>query len=243
MASIDRGPPAALLGVAQVHPQQVAGEQGRLLAALPGLDLEDDVAVVVGVARDEQPAQRAPRPRRAAPRARAPPRRTTASSAASSRAAAEVVARPLPRVVGGDGRGQRGIPLVQRARRGPGRRAPPGRPAAPRGRRARRRALRGLEHGGLLRLGSAGGGRRATTKRRPPTTEGRGTGASGELLGGLLAVAGLEPGHAATGVEDLLLARVERVALRADVGGILPDVAVLRVVNVLPQVQVTVVST
>jgi hypothetical protein len=45
------------LGVAQVHPQQVAGEEGRLLAALTRLDLEDDVAVVVGVARDEQAAQ------------------------------------------------------------------------------------------------------------------------------------------------------------------------------------------
>ena len=38
------------------------------------------------------------------------------------------------------------------------------------------------------------------------------------LGGGLLAVARLEPGHAATGVEDLLLARVERVAGAADVG-------------------------
>src|SRR5665809_127061 len=41
-----------------------------------------------------------------------------------------------------------------------------------------------------------------------------------DLLGllGLLAVARLEAGDAATGVEDLLLAGVERVALRADVG-------------------------
>jgi hypothetical protein len=39
------------------------------------------------------------------------------------------------------------------------------------------------------------------------------------LLGsGSLAEAGLEAGHAATGVEDLLLARVERVALGADLG-------------------------
>src|SRR5215213_1578921 len=36
--------------------------------------------------------------------------------------------------------------------------------------------------------------------------------------GVLLAVAGLEPGHAAAGVHDLLLARVERVAVAADVG-------------------------
>src|ERR1700722_5687579 len=33
-----------------------------------------------------------------------------------------------------------------------------------------------------------------------------------------LAEAGLEPGHAAAGVEDLLLARVERVAGRAHIG-------------------------
>src|ERR1700722_8928521 len=55
----------------------------------------------------------------------------------------------------------------------------------------------------------------------------RHTGASGKLLlAGLagsaldlaLAEAGLEAGHAAAGVEDLLLARVERVAIRAHVG-------------------------
>ena len=51
------GPPAATLGVAQVHPQQVAGEQRRLLAALARLDLEDHVPVVVGVARHQQHPQ------------------------------------------------------------------------------------------------------------------------------------------------------------------------------------------
>src|SRR6202000_1890981 len=52
--------------------------------------------------------------------------------------------------------------------------------------------------------------------------------AAGGLLAaaarGLLAEAALEPGDAATGVQDLLLARVERVASRADVG---VDLAVL----------------
>src|SRR5258708_32084329 len=47
-------------------------------------------------------------------------------------------------------------------------------------------------------------------------------GATLTLLGararGLLAEPALEPGHAAAGVEDLLLAGVERVAARADVG-------------------------
>src|SRR6478672_7734323 len=45
-----------------------------------------------------------------------------------------------------------------------------------------------------------------------------GTGARDQLLLGSLGVAGLEAGDAAAGVEDLLLAGVERVALRAHVG-------------------------
>src|SRR5690606_36555974 len=52
------------------------------------------------------------------------------------------------------------------------------------------------------------------TTTAPAAPEGA-TGA-GEVL--LLAVALLEPGHAAAGVEDVLLARVERVAGRADIG-------------------------
>jgi len=50
-ASMTSVAPASALGVAHVHPRQVAGEQGRLLAALTGLDLDDDVLVVHGVAR------------------------------------------------------------------------------------------------------------------------------------------------------------------------------------------------
>src|SRR5688500_13063513 len=50
-------------------------------------------------------------------------------------------------------------------------------------------------------------------RRRPLRTEW--VGAESKLL---LAVALLEPGHAAAGVEDLLLARVERVAGRAHLG-------------------------
>ena len=73
----DLGPPAAPLGVPQVHPQQVAGEQGGLLAALAGLDLEDHVAVVVGVARHAAGGAAARGPRRAAPRAPAARRRRT----------------------------------------------------------------------------------------------------------------------------------------------------------------------
>ena len=48
------GRPALPLGVAQVHPQQVAGEQRRLVAALARLDLEDDVLAVVGVLGQQQ---------------------------------------------------------------------------------------------------------------------------------------------------------------------------------------------
>src|ERR1700753_2372514 len=43
-------------------------------------------------------------------------------------------------------------------------------------------------------------------------------GLTGSALDLALAEAGLEPGHAAASVEDLLLARVERVASRANVG-------------------------
>jgi hypothetical protein len=42
------------LGVALVHPQQVAGEQRGLVAALTRLDLDDGVAVVVRVLGYEQ---------------------------------------------------------------------------------------------------------------------------------------------------------------------------------------------
>src|SRR5689334_2637237 len=55
------------------------------------------------------------------------------------------------------------------------------------------------------------------TSAGPRTTAG--TGARGQLLlGSCLGVAGLEAGDAAAGVEDLLLAGVERVAARAHVG-------------------------
>ena len=43
-----------LLGVAQVHPQELGGEQRGLLAAGAGPDLEDHVAIVVRVARQQQ---------------------------------------------------------------------------------------------------------------------------------------------------------------------------------------------
>src|SRR5439155_3926930 len=49
--------PAATLHVAGVHAEQVGGEEGRLLAALGRLDLDDHVTLVVGVARQQRLAQ------------------------------------------------------------------------------------------------------------------------------------------------------------------------------------------
>ena len=64
------------------------------------------------------------------------------------------------------------------------------------------------------RTGCVGRRRERATGREPTPGQLRGL-----LVGGLLlGVAGLEPGDAAAGVEDLLLAGVERVALRAHVG-------------------------
>ena len=104
----------ALLGVAEVHPQQVAGEERRLVAALARLDLEDDVAVVVGVARHEHPAQ--------VLLGRGEPglerghllgeRLVVGGQLAGGR---EVVTGRRPLTGGRDGRRQGGIPLVQRA--------------------------------------------------------------------------------------------------------------------------------
>ena len=49
--------PALPLGVLAVHPEQLAGEQGRLVAARAGADLEDDVLLIVGILRDEKDLQ------------------------------------------------------------------------------------------------------------------------------------------------------------------------------------------
>lgn len=47
------GPPVTL-GVADVHAREIRGEQGRLLAALSGLEFEYDVVGVVRIARCQQ---------------------------------------------------------------------------------------------------------------------------------------------------------------------------------------------
>ena len=49
----DLGAPAMAFGVAQVHAGQVCGEQGRLVAAGAGADLDKGVALVVRVARQQ----------------------------------------------------------------------------------------------------------------------------------------------------------------------------------------------
>ena len=53
----DLGLVAVLVGVALVHPLELRGEEGRLLAPGAGPDLHDHVAVVVGVARQEEDGQ------------------------------------------------------------------------------------------------------------------------------------------------------------------------------------------
>ena len=53
----DLGLPAVPFRVPQVHPQQITGEQRRLLAALAGLDLDDDVLGVIRIPWGEQAGQ------------------------------------------------------------------------------------------------------------------------------------------------------------------------------------------
>ena len=224
----DLGPPAAPLGVAQVHPQQVAGEQRRLLAALAGLDLEDHVAVVVGVARDQQqraarsasssrcalqggrPRRRTPRPRRPARgrrrgRRRSAARRGRRATIGVSSAYRWPSLRAL-RLVGVDRRvGQLRLELGVLGDECPRR---------PRTSRLPRSCSQAV-NAGVPALGQR---KRRCRRRTSPGGRGPALGSLASWRLGLLAVAGLEAGHAATGVEDLLLARVERVAGRADVG-------------------------
>ena len=85
----------------EVHPQQVAGEQRRLLAALARLDLEDRRPCRrSGRAGTSSRRSRSSSSRRRALELRRPPSANAGSSAASSRAAAEVVAELLPLAVG-----------------------------------------------------------------------------------------------------------------------------------------------
>ena len=46
--------PALPFGVAGIHAKQVAGEQGRLVAARAGADFQENIALVVGVFRQQQ---------------------------------------------------------------------------------------------------------------------------------------------------------------------------------------------
>ena len=239
------GPPAAALGVAQVHPQQVAGEQRRLLAALPGLDLQH--------ARRRRRAGRAGRAGRARRRLE---HRDARGDLGGLRGegwvlGGELAGRGLVLAGGGelagcrDDRRQLGVAAAELARvRGVGVHGGVGEGALQlgvlrehrvEGRCAHRTpSLRSVGFAGhcaesALASSRAGRGRCAddslassliglvlrTCGRRPP----RGDGRRVETLlraGRPLAVPGLEAGDAAAGVEDLLLAGVERVAGRAD---------------------------
>ena len=161
------GAPATALGVPEVHPQQVAGEQGRLLAALPRLDLEDDVAVVVGVARDEQPAQ----PVLGRGQGRLERRELLGEGGllgGELAGGAEVVAGADPGVVGGDGGAERGVPLAQLAAAlRVGRHGRVAHPALELGVLVDE-GLRGVEHGGLRWSGCAGGAAGGRTRRAGP---------------------------------------------------------------------------
>src|SRR4030095_1505295 len=53
----DLDTPALTLGVFRVHPGEVAREQRRLVAAGPGADFDEDVPVVVGIARQQESLQ------------------------------------------------------------------------------------------------------------------------------------------------------------------------------------------
>ncbi len=79
--------PAALLGVSQIHAQQVAGEQRCLLAARTGLDLHDDVPGVIGGRAGSARSAASPRPPAARLRAAWPHRRIRSPPPAISRAA------------------------------------------------------------------------------------------------------------------------------------------------------------
>ena len=111
----DLGLPALPLGVAQVHPQQVAGEQRRLVAALARLDLEDDVLAVVRVARAaaaRAAAARRPRPASASWSASAA---NDASSAGEFLGGGQVAAQRVQLVGRGDDRRELGEAAAERA--------------------------------------------------------------------------------------------------------------------------------
>ena len=50
-------PPALALGVARIHAEQVAGEDRRLVATGAGTDLQEHVAAVVGILRQQHALQ------------------------------------------------------------------------------------------------------------------------------------------------------------------------------------------
>src|SRR5207302_8795883 len=54
------GAPPPTLRVARVHPHHVAGEERRLLATGPGTDLDDHIAVVVGIGGQQEQTQTPP---------------------------------------------------------------------------------------------------------------------------------------------------------------------------------------
>ena len=240
------GLPAAPLGVPGVHAQQVAGEQRRLLAALAGLHLEDRVLVVgrgraapaAGAAAPRRSARRAPRARR--PRRRRPgPRRPARGRPEVARRSRLPAPRQVPTIAA-----QLGVPLVEPLAPAARRRASRVRRAAARARRARRQALDALDWLRTPAVPPRSLGRVTDVDRRAglprsPSSDAR-PAARDQSSG--------RPASWRSGPRSGRRGRRCRgsSACRCRTGGsceqtsawMVPVVAVLRVVNVLPQVQV-----
>ncbi len=108
------GLPTAAFRVTQVHADEVAGEQRRLGAALAGLDLEDDIALIVLVARQQERAQFVgARLQMGLQRRQLRGERGVLVGQLFCRT--EVVLRALPGVISGDGRCEGRVTLVEAA--------------------------------------------------------------------------------------------------------------------------------
>ena len=198
----DLDAPAVALAVARVHAVEVGGEERGLVAAGAGADLDDRVAVVERIARQEQ--RRDPRSRarrssaRGAPVRRAPRR----PSRGRQRKRARAPARARPRISAT---------------------GPPSRPPASAGGvlgRAPRIARGSRSPPGLASARSTSSARASAAANR--SRRARGASARGRLRS-LLRELLAEALDATSGIEQTLLAGVERVALRADVGVDLGD--------------------
>ena len=255
--------PALPLREAGVHAEHLGREQRGLVAAGAGADLQQDVLLVVGVLGDEEAAGSPRQARRAAPPARAAPR--APSRAARGRPRTRIISWTL--VISASSALVGAIALDDRARcpwtpgPGAGRRTGParcpGRTSASRPRRSRAstsfsfwkvmESMVQIENSKPLPDSLARSERETRGRRQRPAQTSlapgvRRSGDEGRLgLGGgrLLAVLAREPLDAAGGVDQLLLAREERVAAGADLEAQLLALGGAWSVQVAPQAQWT----